>query len=37
MHSIATVLTFLAVVAVSFERTSIGVLLGGAALFICWH
>lgn len=37
MHLIATVLTLLAVVAVSFERTAIAVLLGGAALFIGWH
>ncbi len=37
MHEYATVLTFLAAVAISFERTLIGVLIGGAALLIGWH
>jgi hypothetical protein len=37
MHQFATVATFLAVVAISFERTLLAVLLVCTALFIGWH
>lgn len=37
MHVYATVLIFLSVAAISFERTLLGVILGAAAYFFGWH
>lgn len=37
MHSYATLVTFLAVAAIAFERTLLGVLLVAAALYLGWN